>query len=828
MDSNSLLSIIRDTKRELGEIIADIDSVLDTTSTSNQDAKNVEVQEPVVHQPCPQTCTLTKQDKLNLFRGMFQCRQDRYAKRYFSNATQRHGYSPVCSNLWARGICPKVDNNKFKCDNCNNRSLSPITDDVLSDHLCGKHVIGVYPLHENNKTKFLALDFDKANWRADVLSVWQICEELEIECLVEVSQSGNGAHLWIFFTDLVEAHLARKLGTKLIAKAMKSNLMLSLDSFDRMFPNQDMLPHGDFGNLIALPLQYESIQGKGTTMFVDAQLNPFPLSEQWSILQGVKRVTPYELANDFGLSEYQGKKVEVTDRNGNITEEFKPWDYFLPTQSIQPSKKLNTEITVTLKNLIYIPMKTSRFLLEGAKRLGTINNPKFFKDRAAGLSTYNTSRFLCFAEVQGEYLSIPRGLLPEFIDMAKGMGVKVNVDDKTQQGRPLNKGVKFKTKLRNDQQEAFDEVLKHNYCMLKGATAFGKTVLSLATIIERKVNTLILVDTTKLAAQWKKNIDKFIGGTKYGSYFNSKNQLTGKIDVAVYKSMLAPKDANNPNGIQLKPEIFDYGYIVIDEAHKAGAKTYLELLETIHPKYILAVTATPYRADGKETQVFMQTGGIKYVAKEAEDANHSKYLFKKDTDSRLPLTLTNGDDDLHIADVYAHLMNDEKRNELIISDIQIAVKARRHPIVLTQRKEHARALVAMLNDLGVTTALQIGQMRAKEQREEDAKVNTAQVIVATGRYLGDGFDKPELDTLFQVLPISWKGISEQYGGRLNRGHESKDNIIIVDYVDPNIAMANTMFKRRKTGYNKLKFKLVDVSLDEFIGTNAEQIDLSLE
>lgn len=806
---DTIQNLIRSIRKDISDSITDIDTYLTSVNgylnhSSNvhqQKASTSEATKNQASQPvsAPEVeCLLTASDKIHLVSSLFSGRTDRFANRYITKDGKK-GYSPACSNLWRRGVCPKVNNPKFNCGACTNRSLTTLTDEVIKSHLRGESHIGIYPLLENNRVNFLAMDFDKENWRTDVLSAWQACEELEIDCLVEISQSGNGAHLWIFFSSPVAAYNARKLGVRILSKAMESNVMMPLESFDRLFPSQDTLPFGDFGNLIALPLNYELVK-QGRAVFVDSSLNP--LEDQWGALQSVRRISPEELISDFGIDQFKDRKITVDEDDGTQREEYAPWDVFLPIPTHKVTN-LNISLDLVLRNQLYIPDSAPNTFLAAVKRLASLANPEFFKARNANRATYNIPRYICFMESHKGFVSVPRGLVDKVKELAKNYGIKLSIEDKTYRGGYLPKSFMFTGELREDQIEASKAILPYNYAMLKGATAFGKTILSLHTIHKRRVKTLILVDTSKLAKQWVEKMQKFLTGIEIGYKYGRFDKLSGLVDVCTYQSIV--KRGTH----EIAPFIHKYGQIIIDEAHKAGSATYTELLESIAPRYILAVTATPKRYDGLEQIVFMQTGEIRYIAKESQEVTHDKYLVCQETHCLPTLELSNKPE-LHMADVYNELMNNSQRNELIIGDIVGAVRAGRNPIVLTQRKEHARLLVGELNKRGLTTSLQIGTMKAKELRQEEEKLETAQVIVGTGRYIGDGFDMPRLDTLFVVLPVSWNGLSEQYGGRLNRTDDNKENIVVVDYVDSSFPMVGKMLTKRKTGYNRLKFKLIDV------------------
>ena len=225
---------------------------------------------------------LSTSAKVALFRRLFRGRSDVYPIRWESKTTGKSGYAPACGNEWLAGVCEKP---RIKCGECNNRLLIPLSDTVICEHLAGKRTVGVYPLLADDTCHFLAADFDEAEWREDAKAFYQSCHELGVPVALEISRSGNGAHAWVFFTGSVSARDARRLGTAIISHTCARTRQLKLESYDRLFPNQDSMPKGGFGNLIALPLQKHPRE-KGFSVFVDADLRPY--RDQWAFLASIQ------------------------------------------------------------------------------------------------------------------------------------------------------------------------------------------------------------------------------------------------------------------------------------------------------------------------------------------------------------------------------------------------------------------------------------------------------------------------------------------------------------------------------------------------------------
>ena len=215
--------------------------------------------------PPAEPSRLSTEEKVELFRRLFRGRTDVYPVRWESKTTGKSGYAPACANEWRAGVCEKP---RIKCGACSNRLLIPLSDAVIYNHLAGEHTVGVYPLMEGDSCYFLAVDFDEAEWRDDARAFMQSCDELGVPAALEISRSGKGAHAWVFFAGRVSARDARRLGTAIISHTCVRTRQLQLTSYDRLFPNQDTMPKGGFGNLIALPLQ-KAPREMGFSVFVE-------------------------------------------------------------------------------------------------------------------------------------------------------------------------------------------------------------------------------------------------------------------------------------------------------------------------------------------------------------------------------------------------------------------------------------------------------------------------------------------------------------------------------------------------------------------------------
>ncbi|WDE14690.1 DEAD/DEAH box helicase family protein [Thalassomonas haliotis] len=736
--------------------------------------------------------SLTPEQKVNIFTDLFRGRKDIYANRW-ENKQQRSGYSVACHNEWQQGTCNKP---KIKCTECSYQAFKILDQQTIYQHLSGKQTIGLYPLLQDDHCWLLAADFDKADWREAITAFRKACNEWQIPCSVEVSRSGNGAHVWIFFDTPLLAKDARQLGFTLLDKAMSFHAGLSFESYDRLFPNQDVLPVGGFGNLIALPLQYRPRQN-GNSVFIDEQFHPYP--DQWGYLAAIEKVTRKQV--ESCLSQKETGIQPASD--------LKPWEMSLAGNK-ETIAGCPLEITLVLANRIYIEIDVlPQALLAKLKRIASFSNPVFFKTQALRFSTNGIPRFICLAHVESGYLSLPRGCIDKVIELLGQQSIEIKFDDKRQNGVRL-KGLVFKGELRKDQKKAVSAMVKHDTGILHAPTAFGKTVTAIGLINKRKVNTLILVHSRQLLDQWKERLAIFLDGCEVGIIGGGKRKQTKQVDIATYQSMISRKDNT------VDPLLYEYGQVIIDECHHISAPNYEMLLSEVHAKFVLGITATPNRQDGHQPIIFMQAGSIRHTVATAGETRFTQQVLLSSIQTQFPEEFLEKDARPHIADVYRCLMNHKERNEFIVSDVEVAVNQGRVPIVLTERREHALLLAELLSERGISFQILRGAMKAKEREAAMAALDKTQVLVATGKYIGEGFDLAKLDTLFLALPISWKGSLIQYVGRIQRQFEGKEKVLVYDYVDELLPMLQRMYQKRAKGYAAMDYTVTEKGEDQLL------------
>ena len=727
---------------------------------------------------------LSKKEKVKLFQSLFLGRADIYANRW-ENAAGKSGYAIACYNEWKSGLCQKP---KIKCGDCPNKAFKPLDEQAIFEHLTGRQVIGLYPLTQENTCYLLAIDFDKSDWQPAIQAFSTACDKFKIPHAIERSRSGNGGHVWIFFEREVPARDARRLGNILLDQAMEQYAGLTFDSYDRFFPNQDFMPSGGFGNLIALPLQFKSRQ-YGNSVFVSKSL--VVLEDQWLFLKKLKKCSVSDLQKILS-------KFESIDAANDIM----PWEHSLPVPKTL-IKNCPKRVEIVLANQLYIPSSMlPSALLARLKRLASFANPVFFKTQAMRFSTQGIPRFVTLARIEQNYLVLPRGCLDKVKELFSEQKIEIDFKDERVKGTKLT-GIQFAGQLRSDQKFAVRKITDEDIGALHAPTAFGKTVTAIGVIAQRKVATLVLTHTRQLVDQWKERLIAFLPNVDIGIICGGKNSPSGSIDIATYQSLINRKD-NSVNEL-----VHNYGQIIIDECHHIAAPNYDRLLSEIRARYFLGLTATPERQDGHQPIIFMQAGPVRYRVKEDKNKPFEQEVHIKHITTPLTEGLLGDYDKPHIAEVYRWLSESDQRNQLIVKDTVTRIEDGFNPLVLTERREHAELLNQMITEQGKTTTVLKGAMRAKERDAALNKLKNADVLIATGKYIGEGFDLPKLDALILALPISWKGTLAQYAGRLHRELAGKQRVVVNDYVDDTLPMLQRMYRKRCKGYEAMGYRIFE-------------------
>jgi superfamily II DNA or RNA helicase len=740
---------------------------------------------------------LSTDDKVALMRRLFRGRDDVYALRWEQSTTGKSGYAPACGNEWRPGVCEKP---RVKCSACSHRRLLPVTDRVIYDHLSVAVVVGVYPLQADDTCWFLAVDFDDAEWRDDAQAFVRTCRDLGVPVSLEISRSGAGAHAWIFFARAVRAREARALGDALLSATCTRTRQLALSSYDRLFPNQDTMPAGGFGNLIALPLQ-KRVRAQGHSVFVDDALQPYV--DQWQYLTSVVTMDPCDITSTVHRAIGSASVLDVTSdlASGDDEAASLPWRREVPSVSTA-ALPLPASVVVTRANQLFVATADlPQPLRNRVIRLAAFPNPAYFEAQAMRRSVWNVPRLIAMAEPFPLHIALPRGCEDTLTALLTSHQIACQYDDERTVGTPIS--AEFHGTLRAAQQRAVDAMLARETGVLCAPTAFGKTVVAAALIAARGVNTLVLVHRTSLLEQWRLRLQTFLRDDErdvaVGSAGGGKTRLTGRVDVAVMQSLVRRGAVD--------PIVESYGHVIVDECHHVGAASVTAILRRVRARFVTGLTATPERRDGLQALVYQQCGPIRHRA--TPSGSQPSACSALVTRRRVPDTLADVTD---IQEIFRQLAGDAGRTDALVHMVARAYRDGRKVLVLTERTAHVDALRERIAASVVEPLVLHGRMSAKLRATQMTALaslapDAPRVLVATGKLIGEGFDHAALDTLVLAMPVSWKGILQQYAGRLHREHASKTDVQIHDLVDTGHGALERMWAKRQRGYRAMGYRI---------------------
>jgi superfamily II DNA or RNA helicase len=582
---------------------------------------------------------------------------------------------------------------------------------------------------------------------------------------------------------------------------MERRHQVGLDSYDRFFPNQDTMPKGGFGNLIALPLQFAP-RKLGNSVFIDADFNPYP--DQWQFLSTIRRMAGDAAEQVVAEAQRKGDLIGVRMSIADDESAQDPW-------TLPPSRKrrerpiegpLPKTVQVTRANLVYVEKKDlPPAMLNRLLRLAAFQNPEFYKAQAMRLPTYNKPRVIACGQEFPQHIAVPRGCLTETLALLESHKIRPEVRDERFAGTPIE--AEFQGQLRPFQEEAVAKITSHDEGILCAPTAFGKTAVAAWLIAKRKVNTLVVVHRQQLLDQWQERLGMFLDlpAKAIGHVGGGKTERTGCLDVAVIQSLYRDDE--------VKDFVAEYGQVIVDECHHISAFTFEQVMRQAKAKYVVGLTATPTRKDGHHPIIYMQCGPVRFSMSARTMTETTPFEHKvtpRYTEFRMAPELT----EITIQDTYAALVDDVSRNEMIANDIVSAVESGRCPLLLTGRTEHLQFFRSRLAGVAKHVFVLKGGMGKKQRRETAAALasvpeDETRVILATGSYIGEGFDDARLDTLFLAMPISWKGTLQQYVGRLHRLHDNKRIVRVYDYVDHYVPILERMYERRLKGYSAIGY-----------------------
>ncbi|MCY3981310.1 MAG: DEAD/DEAH box helicase family protein [Alphaproteobacteria bacterium] len=753
-------------------------------------------EEDIPRPAAPVTGLSPAHDKIALFRSLFGGRQDVYPKRW-ENAGKA-GYAPVCVNEWVPRVCGKP---RLKCGACPNQAFRAMTNEAIDGHLRGRHTLGVYVMLADDNCWFLAADFDGDAWRRDAGAFLEACWSKRVSAALERSRSGHGAHVWIFFAEPIPAALARRLGTLLLTETMECRPDIGFGSYDRFFPSQDTVPSGGFGNLIALPLQGGPRQ-EGNSLFLDGKFVPH--ADQWAFLSSLHRLTLAEVTTLVDQAGREGRVVGLRLPLDEDDEE--PWTAPPSRHRALPAitGPLPERVEAILGDQLYIPRADlPPGLVNRLVRLAAFQNPAFYSTQAMRRSTFGIPRIIACAELHSHHVALPRGCREAMERLLEDIGIGLDIRDERNAGRPLE--TSFLGELSSEQRTGAEALLEHETGVLAAATGFGKTVVAASVIAARSTNTLVLVHRRQLMEQWIARLGTFLDlpASAIGQIGGGRRKPGGIVDVGVIQSLVRKGEVDDV--------VADYGHLVVDECHHLSAVSFEAVARRAKAKYVLGLSATVTRKDGHHPIVFMQCGPVRFRIGAKAQARQRPFEHRailRPTDFTMPAGM--GDERPPIQHIYAALAADGDRNDLIFDDVLQALEAGRSPILLTERKDHAHHLAERLGHFARNVLILSGGMGTRQRREimqrlDDIPGTEERVLVATGRYVGEGFDDARLDTLFLAMPISWKGTLAQYVGRLHRLHAAKREVRVYDYVDNTVPVLRRMSEKRIRGYESLGY-----------------------
>ena len=702
------------------------------------------------------TVRRSPEEKIALFMEYFTGRTDVYAVA--KNTAEKKAWYPASNGYYDR----------------RNPDLKPLTPKVIEGHLRrdNRFHVGLYPLCIDDSCRLLVCDFDDDDFKQAARAYAEECRNQGLDPLIEVSRSGNGAHVWVFFGEPIPASLARSVGIGLLAKASPDSYFAS---FDRFFPSQDTLPAKGrgFGNLIALPLAGHH-RSEGTTVFVDSEFHPLP--DQFEALAGTKKSTLSELKRIYAALQ--------PDPETSLPQ--------APTREELKNLRASGKVHVSHDSHVHVDLSgvdaTTRTAL---RHLGALANPQFYIKQAQRFSTFGTPRLIIRFDEKDQVLTLDRGTLDDVLDILKTAGYTVTRRGHTPKPRRID--ASFAGKLRSYQHSAVKQVLKHKSGMIVAPPGTGKTVMACATIAERSVPTAVIVPSKELATQWRHALKQFLPEAQVGQYSGTKKKLSGVVDIVTAQSI-----SRNDSKTDF---LSAYGQIIVDECHRVGAAGLTNVLAHLNVRFMLGMTATPYRSDGLDKLLPLICGPIRhtvelerpgrrnYVVHNTEFTYDAPYLFWPDLDTALAA--------------------DGDRNRLIADVITQAAQDEHTVLVLVKRREHLSALHALLSDTPFPVLQLHGGQKASERQavREQLAATPRFILLAMSQVAGEGIDLPALDTLVLAAPVSFRGVVIQQVGRVTRDTNVKESIsaTVHDFLDANVPALAAAFRKRSSTITKQGF-----------------------
>jgi hypothetical protein len=705
--------------------------------------------------------------KIDLFMSLFRGRTDVYARRWEKDG--RSGYSPAYEFNWDEFMIHKRRGGSLK--DFENKKSIPLTNEVIKKHLLGLQVIGIYPILPDNTSYFLAADFDGETWRKEATAFIDECTRVGLLAYLERSRSGDGGHVWTFFSEPYPCYKSRQIGLELIRRAFRLSEFDKEVSFDRLFPNQDTLSQGGFGNLIALPFQGRSI-AQGNTVFIDVEIGD-PFLDQWSFLEKAKRHSTQEIN-----TVYQNLFVEKVGLSASIA---------------------NGMLAISVRNRIVIARsQLMPELVSFLKEELNFLNTEYLTKRWLGKSTYKVHKYFKLIEESEDTVLLPRGFLKKLIGFLNEHEISYSVHHEY----PFVDEISFNSsiELTPAQTGAVDSAIASDQGVIVAPSGSGKTIIGLELIARRKLPALILVHRKQILDQWVERIQAFLGIPKghIGQYSGAKKKIGNQITVSLLQSLGRKNDL-----MELRNR---FGTIVVDECHHIPASTFREVIAQLNPHFLYGLTATPTRKHNDEKLIYVYIGDIIARMEETDFKPESSVVrtpevIVRTTSLTIPFTFT--------TDLFQLLAKvvcfDTRRNQLIVEDILKETAGGRKVLVLSERKEHLEVLNLYLKGkCEIIVVSGDDSARARKSKVQQIEHGHYQAILSTGQFFGEGVDIRGITCLILAFPFSFEGKLIQYIGRLRDIGAQK---LIIDYRDKNIPFLERQFKQRERYYKKLSAKI---------------------